>query len=70
MPAVLGAEEAALDAQRRLEEAGYIKVTKGFADRKPRTEYRLTAKGRRALETYLQQMESILSATRHALERQ
>ena len=55
---------------RRLEEAGYIKVTKGFADRKPRTEYRLTAKGRRALETYLQQMESILSATRDALERQ
>ena len=55
---------------RKLEEAGYIKVTKGFEDRKPRTEYRLTAKGRRALETYLQQMESILSATRDALERE
>ena len=55
---------------RRLEEAGYIKVTKGFEDRKPRTEYRLTAKGRRALDSYLQQMEAILSATRNALERE
>ena len=54
---------------RRLEEAGYIKVTKGFEDRRPRTEYRLTPKGRRALETYLQQMEAILSAARDALER-
>ena len=54
---------------RRLEEAGYIKVTKGFEDRKPKTEYRLTPKGRRALETYLQQMESILSQARDALEK-
>jgi DNA-binding MarR family transcriptional regulator len=54
---------------RKLEEAGYIRVTKGFEARKPRTEYRLTPKGRRALEQYLQQMESILSAARDALER-
>ena len=54
---------------RKLEEAGYIKVNKGFEDRKPRTEYRLTAKGRRALETYLGQMEAILSEARDALER-
>jgi DNA-binding MarR family transcriptional regulator len=54
---------------RRLEEAGYLKVTKGFSDRKPKTEYRLTPKGRRALETYLQQMESILSQARDALEK-
>ena len=54
---------------RKLEEAGYIRVTKGFEDRKPRTEYRLTPKGRRALEQYLQQMETILSAARDALER-
>jgi DNA-binding MarR family transcriptional regulator len=54
---------------RRLEEAGYIKVTKGFEDRKPKTDYRLTPKGRRALETYLQQMESILSQARDALEK-
>ncbi len=54
---------------RKLENAGYIKVTKGFEDRKPRTEYRLTAKGRRALEAYLKQMEAILSQARDALER-
>ena len=54
---------------RRLEEAGYIKVTKVFAERKPKTEYRLTPKGRRALETYLQQMQGILSQARGALER-
>jgi len=54
---------------RKLEEAGYIKVTKGFEDRKPKTEYRLTAKGRRALEGYLGQMETILNAAREALER-
>ena len=52
---------------RKLEEAGYIKVTKGFADRRPRTEYQLTAKGRRALEAYLHRMEAILSETRDAL---
>lgn len=54
---------------RKLEEAGYIRVQKGFEDRKPKTEYRLTTKGRRALETYLAQMEAILSEARDALER-
>lgn len=52
---------------RKLEEAGYIKVSKGYADRKPRTFYELTSKGRTALESYLAQMESILNATRNAL---
>lgn len=54
---------------RKLEEAGYIKVTKGFEARKPRTEYRLTTKGRKALESYLNNMEIILSEARDALER-
>ncbi|MFQ5702651.1 MAG: winged helix-turn-helix domain-containing protein [Gemmatimonadales bacterium] len=54
---------------RKLEEAGYIKVTKGFDDRKPRTEYRLTTRGRKALESYLDSMETILSEARDALER-
>lgn len=54
---------------RKLEEAGYIKTSKGFEDRRPKTEYRLTAKGRRALETYLAQMEALLSEAREALER-
>lgn len=55
---------------RKLEAAGYIKVTKGFSNRKPRTEYALTAKGRAALEQYLAKMEEILNATRDALERE
>ncbi len=54
---------------RKLEEAGYVRVTKGFEDRRPRTEYRLTPKGRRALEAYLLQMEGLLSAARDALEK-
>ena len=54
---------------RKLEDASYIKVIKGFEDRKPKTEYRLTAKGRRALETYLERMEGLLSNARDALER-
>ncbi|HSP33429.1 MAG TPA: transcriptional regulator, partial [Thermoanaerobaculia bacterium] len=44
---------------RKLEEAGYIRCTKSFAERVPRTEYQLSAAGRRALEKYLQHMESI-----------
>ncbi len=54
---------------RKLENAGYIKVQKGFEDRKPKTEYSLTAKGRKALETYLDQMESLLTEAREALEK-
>jgi DNA-binding MarR family transcriptional regulator len=55
---------------RRLEDAGYIKVTKGFTNRKPRTQYRLTPAGRRALEKYLAKMELIVNAARDALERE
>lgn len=47
---------------RKLEEAGYIRCTKTFDERVPRTEYQLTAAGRRALEKYLQHMESIIGA--------
>jgi len=49
---------------RRLEEAGYISCSKTFAGRVPRTEYRLTAAGRRALERYLDHMEALIQATR------
>ena len=54
---------------RKLENAGYIEVLKGFEDRKPKTEYSLTAKGRRALETYIDQMETLLGEAREALEK-
>ena len=49
---------------RRLEEAEYIACTKSFEGRTPKTEYRITAAGRRALERYLDHMEAIIRATR------
>ncbi|MGD8360161.1 MAG: transcriptional regulator [Gemmatimonadota bacterium] len=49
---------------RRLEEAGYLKVTKSFEHRIPRTEYRLTAAGRKALERYLDHMEALIERVR------
>jgi DNA-binding MarR family transcriptional regulator len=49
---------------RKLEEADYIDCTKSFEGRMPRTEYRLTASGRRALERYLDHMEALIHATR------
>ncbi|HEY7791549.1 MAG TPA: transcriptional regulator [Vicinamibacterales bacterium] len=49
---------------RKLEEAEYITCRKSLAGRLPRTEYRLTPTGRRALEHYLQHMEAIIKATR------
>lgn len=49
---------------RKLEEAGYIVCTKSFEDRKPRTEYKLAPLGKRALERYLEHMESLIKATR------
>lgn len=45
---------------RRLEEAGYLACKKSFDGRIPRTEYRLTAAGRRALEHYLAHMEALI----------
>jgi DNA-binding HxlR family transcriptional regulator len=49
---------------RKLEEADYILCTKSFAGRLPKTEYRLTASGKRALERYLNHMEALIRATR------
>jgi DNA-binding HxlR family transcriptional regulator len=49
---------------RKLEDAGYVQCEKTFAGRTPRTEYRLSAAGRRALEKYLDHMDSIIKATR------
>lgn len=49
---------------RKLEDAAYVTCTKSFEGRMPKTEYRLTAKGRRALERYLDHMEALIRATR------
>jgi DNA-binding MarR family transcriptional regulator len=51
---------------RKLEEAQYITCEKSFAGRLPRTEYRLTARGRKAFEAYLQQMEGLIRQAREA----
>ncbi len=49
---------------RKLEDAGYVSCTKRFADRVPRTEFSLTAAGRKALERYLAHMEALIEAAR------
>jgi DNA-binding MarR family transcriptional regulator len=49
---------------RKLEEAEYVSCKKGFAGRVPRTEFRITASGRKALEAYLKHMEALIRATR------
>ena len=49
---------------RKLEEAGYLTCSKRFEGRMPKTEYRLSATGRKALERYLQHMESLIEVTR------
>lgn len=45
---------------RKLEEAGYISCSKFFEGRMPRTEYRLTATGKKAFDEYLLQMEDLV----------
>ena len=49
---------------RKLEEAAYVACTKSFEGRVPKTEYRLTAAGRKALERYLDHMEALIQAMR------
>ena len=49
---------------RKLEEASYVSCTKSFEGRMPKTEYRLTDAGRRALEKYLNHMEALIHTMR------
>jgi DNA-binding HxlR family transcriptional regulator len=49
---------------RRLEEAKYVECSKSFEGRMPKTEYKLTAEGRRAFERYLNHMEALIHAMR------
>ena len=49
---------------RKLEEAGYIQCAKSFEGRVPKTEYRLSAPGRKALARYLDHMEALIQAMR------
>lgn len=49
---------------RKLEDAGYVTCSKTFEGRTPKTEYSLTAAGRRALERYLDHMEAVIGRMR------
>jgi DNA-binding MarR family transcriptional regulator len=49
---------------RKLEESDYVVCTKSFDGRLPKTEFRLTTSGRKALERYLNHMEALIRATR------
>ena len=49
---------------RKLEEGGYIGCTKSFEGRMPRTDYRMTAAGKRAFERYIDHMEALIQAMR------
>ena len=49
---------------RKLEEAGYLQCTKLFEARRPKSVYRITATGRKALHRYLEHIEAVIKATR------
>jgi DNA-binding MarR family transcriptional regulator len=49
---------------RKLEEAGYLECSKSFEGRRPKSEYRITATGRKALHRYLEHIEAVIKATR------
>ncbi len=63
--AVTGTTDGNLSVHaRKLEDAGYVLCEKSFAGRTPRTEYRLSAAGRRAFEKYLDHMDALIRAAR------
>ena len=51
---------------RKLEEAGYVLCTKTFEARRPKSEYRITQIGKKALLRYLEHIEAVIKATRRA----
>ena len=62
---LIGATDGNLSVHaRKLEEAGYVVTTKRFEGRIPKTEFKLTAAGRRALERYVDHMEALIRAVR------
>ena len=70
LKAALNATDGNLSVHaRKLEEAGYVACTKTFSGRTPRTDYKLTASGRRALEKYLDHMDALIKAARRTYAR-
>lgn len=65
LKSLLGTTDGNLSVHaRKLEEAGYIRCSKTFEGRVPKTRYAMTARGRRALERYLEHMETLIEAVR------
>jgi DNA-binding transcriptional ArsR family regulator len=65
LKALFNASDGNLGAHaRKLEEAGYVACTKSFEARRPKTLYRITPTGRRALLRYLEHVEAVIKATR------
>lgn len=65
LKAITGTTDGNLSVHaRRLEDAGYVLCEKTFAGRTPRTEYRLSAAGRKAFEKYLDHMDALIKAAR------
>ena len=63
LKSLLGVTDGNLSVHaRKLEDAGYIAVRKGFRGRQPRTTFALTPEGRQALEAYVRHMEALISA--------
>ena len=67
LKSILGTSDGNLSVHaRKLEDAGYVECRKSFEGRTPKTDYRITTAGRRALERYLAHMEALI----HAMKRQ
>ena len=65
LKALFNASDGNLGAHaRKLEEAGYVACTKSFEARRPKSIYRITAAGRKALLRYLEHIEAVIKATR------
>ncbi len=63
LKSILGTSDGNLSVHaRKLEDAGYVDCRKSFEGRTPKTDYRLTTAGRRALERYLAHMEALIHA--------
>jgi DNA-binding MarR family transcriptional regulator len=49
---------------RKLEDAGYLATKKYFIGRLPRTDYQMTAAGRKAFEKYISHMEALVKTNK------
>ena len=68
LKSLLGSTDGNLSVHaRKLEDANYITCEKGFEGRVPRSEYRITTAGRKALEKYLDHMESLIRVARESM---